>query len=360
VLKVEALTLKEMLPNALKERAVKQERLSALLQAVDDAERVLILPHNDPDPDAVAGALALRHLLTQRLDVKVEIVYKGLIGRAENKALIRYLGQPLRRLTGADLRQMAGGLAAVALVDTQPGAGNNALPLHSPVAIVLDHHPRREATDTAVFADVRTELGATSTMATQYLQAAGIDPPAQLATALFYGIKTDTLGLARGVSSIDVAIYFYLQPRIDVEALVDIEQAQVPPAYFQSLDATLRAARIYGGVVISYVGVMRYPDLVAEMADLLLRLRGTFCVLCMGQYQDDLVLSIRTQGQQLEAGSLAQQIVGKDGAAGGHGNLAGGQVPLDDRAAEALAEQLGQRLLRHIYRTADVPSKALI
>ncbi len=339
---------------------MEQERLKALLQAVADAEHVLILPHNDPDPDAVATALALRHLLTQQLDIKVEIIYKGLIGRAENKALIQYLGRPLRRLTGADLRQLAGGPAAVALVDTQPGAGNNALPPHSPVAIVLDHHPRRKATDTAVFADVRTGLGATSTMATEYLRAADIALSPPLATALFYGIKTDTLGLARGGSSADVAAYFYLQPRIDVEALVDIEQAQVPPAYFQSLDATLRAAHIYGGVVISYVGAMSYPDLVAEMADLLLRLRGTFCVLCMGQYQDDLVLSIRTQGRRLEAGSLAQRIVGEDGAAGGHGNLAGGQVHLDDRPAEALAEQLGQRVLKHIYRTAKVPGKSLI
>jgi nanoRNase/pAp phosphatase (c-di-AMP/oligoRNAs hydrolase) len=349
-----------MLPHTLKERAVEPEQLNALLQAVGDAKHVLILPHNDPDPDAVATALALRHLLTRRLDVKAEIIYKGLIGRAENKALIRYLGKPLRRLTGADLRQLAGGPAAVALVDTQPGAGNNALPPHSPVAIVLDHHPRREATATAVFADVRTNLGATSTMVTEYLRAAGVDPPAQLATALFYGIKTDTLGLARGVSSADVDAYFYLQPRIDVEALVDIEQAQVPPAYFQSLDATLRATHIYGGVAVSYVGTMRYPDLVAEMADLLLRLQGIFCVLCMGQYQDDLVLSIRTQNHRLEAGTLAQQIVGEDGAAGGHGNLAGGQIPLDGRSAKELAQQLGQRLLQHIYRTADVPGKPLI
>jgi len=338
----------------------KSERLDALLQAVRDAKRVLILPHNDPDPDAVATALALRHLLTQRLEAKVEIVYQGLIGRAENKALIRYLGQPLRRLTGADLRQLAGGLAAVALVDTQPGAGNNALPPHSPVAIVLDHHPRREATATAIFADVRTELGATSTMATEYLQTAGIDLSSQLATALFYGIKTDTLGLARGVSSADIAAYFYLQPQIDVEALVDIEQAQVPPAYFQSLDATLRAARIHGGIVVSYIGALSYPDLAAEMADLLLRLRGIFCVLCMGQYQDELVLSLRTQGQQLKAGALAQQIVGEDGAAGGHGNLAGGQVPLDGRSAKELAEQLGQRVLQHVYRTDEVPGKPLI
>jgi nanoRNase/pAp phosphatase (c-di-AMP/oligoRNAs hydrolase) len=80
-----------------------QENLNLLDQAIGDSDRVLILPHNDPDPDAIASAVALRHLLAQRLAVEVNIAYKGIIGRAENKALVRYLGYPLRRLTGSDL-----------------------------------------------------------------------------------------------------------------------------------------------------------------------------------------------------------------------------------------------------------------
>jgi nanoRNase/pAp phosphatase (c-di-AMP/oligoRNAs hydrolase) len=165
-------------------------RLHLLLAAVGDADRLLILPHNDPDPDAIASALALRHLLQETLSLESKIVYRGIIDRAENRALMRYLDQPLQPPTDADLA----GRAPAALVDTQPGAGNNALPARYQVAVVIDHHTWREQTSDAAYFDVRLEAGATSTILTEYLQAAGLDPEPLLATALFYGIKTDTPG----------------------------------------------------------------------------------------------------------------------------------------------------------------------
>ncbi|HXW01543.1 MAG TPA: DHH family phosphoesterase, partial [Anaerolineae bacterium] len=118
-----------------------QERLELLLKAVGDAGNILILPHNDPDPDAIASAVALQYLLAESLQVKASIAYKGIIGRAENKALVRYLGHPLHTLTDADLSRPM----PVALVDTQPSTGNHALPRTRTAAIVIDHHPLREA-----------------------------------------------------------------------------------------------------------------------------------------------------------------------------------------------------------------------
>jgi nanoRNase/pAp phosphatase (c-di-AMP/oligoRNAs hydrolase) len=333
-----------------------QNRLDLLFKAVGDADRVLILPHNDPDPDAIASAVALRHLLAERLGVQGHIVYKGIIGRAENKALVRYLGHPLHRLANSDLRQPV----PIALVDTQPGAGNNALPCGSDAAIVLDHHDWREATAKAKFADVRPELGASSTILAQYLEDADIEPSPQLATALFYGIKTDTMGLGRGASPDDVAAYFDLQPRIDVEALVEIERAQVPVEYFERLVGTLQTARVYDGVVISYAGLMSRPDLAAEMADLLMRLEGTRWVICMGTYRDDLILAVRTRSRRGGAGQLAQEIVGDRGTAGGHGTMAGGQIPLDRDVPEALVQQLSRRALQHLRIAPDVTGRPLI
>ena len=318
-----------------------QRRLDSLLKAVIGADRVLVLPHNDPDPDAIASAVALRHLLAERLGLESRIAYRGIIGQAENRALVRYLGHPLDRLKGSDLRQSL----PVAVVDSQPGTGNNALPPGSPVAVVIDHHTLREATAEAVFADVRPELGATSTLLVQYLQAADLEPPPPLATALFYGIKTDTMGLGRAASPDDVSAYFHLQPRIEVEALVKIEHAQVPAEYFRGLDAALHAARVYDGIVIAFVGVMTRPDMAAEMADLLLRLRGAQWTICMGAYKESLILAVRGRGKQDKAGRLAQVIVGKHGTAGGHGAMAGGQIPLLGEAPERVAEQLGRQAL---------------
>jgi nanoRNase/pAp phosphatase (c-di-AMP/oligoRNAs hydrolase) len=330
-------------------------RLESLRRAVENAASLLILTHNDPDPDAIASAVALKLLLREMMALEGHIVHKGIVGRAENKALVRYLGYPLRLLTEAEVSRSL----PVALIDTQPGAGNNALPSSSDVAIVFDHHPLREETATAQFADVRPEVGATSTILTEYCQGAALDLPPSIATALFYGIKTDTMGLGRGAGQADVAAYFYLQPRIDVQALVNIERAQVSTDYYKGLVSALQSARIYGEVVISDLGEMQRPDLAAEIADLLWRLQGITWVICIGSYEGEIILSVRTRGPR-EAGEFIQGIVSHLGSAGGHGAMAAGQVPVRDQDPDSLSRWLQERALERLGVDPQAPGKRLI
>jgi nanoRNase/pAp phosphatase (c-di-AMP/oligoRNAs hydrolase) len=321
-----------------------QALLERLFETARRAGRLLILPHNDPDPDAIASAVALRHLLEERLGMVSPLVYHGIIGRAENKALVRYLGDPLSLLPGKALEPPV----RLALVDTQPGAGNVALPPGATVTVVIDHHACREETETADYFDVRPDLGSTSAILTSYLRAAGVEPPAPLATALFYGIKTVTMGLSRDTSPADAAAYAYLQPRIDVEALAKIEHAQVPAGYFRCFDAALRAARFHDGLILAFVPSLSYPDLAAEMADVLLRLERAQWVVCMGEYLGVLVLSVRTRGRVPAAEELVRAIVAGEGSAGGHGTMAGGQIPLGLRRADELSRLFGRRALQHL------------
>ena len=333
------------------------DRLDRLLRALDGAGSILIMPHNDPDPDAIAASVALRHLLVERLGISVEVAYQGIIGRAENKALVRYLGNPLQRLpTDPDAR----GSAPVALVDTQPGSGNNALPPDSPATIVIDHHPPRQSAARVAFTDIRPDYGATSTILTEYLQAANIEMAPPLSTALFYGIKTDTDGLGRGASQADVTAYFYLQPMVDVEGLVAIEHAQVPADYFRSFDSALQAARVRDGVVTAYLGPVDYPDLAAEMADLLSRLERSEWVICLGEYKGVIIVSVRTRSPQGGAEHLVQAVVGPGGTAGGHGAMAGAQIPLAGEVPEHLAQRVIQRVLEHLNVPAGTVAYPII
>ncbi len=333
-------------------------QLAPLFQAIGDSREVLILPHNNPDSDAIASAVALKYLLNESLKVEARILYKGIIGRAENKALARYLNHPLHHLNADDLSQDI----PIILIDTQPGRSNNPASTKEKIAVVIDHHdwydPSRQ--DEVTFAEVRPELGATSTILTGYLRAAQLDLSTELATALFYGIKTSTMGLGRNTSPADAEAYYYLQPQIDVEAVATIETARVPSNYFKSFDATLRAARIYDGVVIAYIGAMLYPDLTAEMADLLLRLEESRWVICMGTYEKSFIISVRTRHQNGRAGRFVQAIIGPDGTAGGHGTMAGGQLQLTDHATESLVPQITTRILQYLDLPDDMPGRPLI
>lgn len=330
------------------------KQLKLLLNAVRDLDNLLIVPHNNPDPDAIASALGLQYLLSQTQELSSQVVYKGIIGRAENRALVAYLNGRLSRLRNTHLQEAA----AIALIDTQPGAGNHPLSPDTEIAVVLDHHPWRPETDQVSFYDVRPDVGAAATIVTEYIRAAGLELPSTLATALFYGIKTDTSSLGRNTSQADVDAYLYLQPQIDTVALAGIERAQVPPVYFKSFDAALQAARIYDDVIVAYIGPLTYPDLVAEMADLLLRLENVNWAICSGIFNAQLYIAVRTLEEG--AGKLARSIINGRGTAGGHGTLAGGQIPLDGSEPDKMARELSRKALRHLNKPPDLSGKPLV
>ncbi len=332
------------------------EQLDALLEATSGAERILILTHNDPDPDAISSAVALRYLLVKRQNAQIKIAYRGIIGRAENKALVQYLDHPLQQFTRADLTPPV----AVALVDTQPGAGNSPLRQPTDVTVVIDHHFWHPDTAASRFADVRPDVGATSTILTEYIRSAGADLPVSIATALFYGIKTDTMGLGRSGAKADIEAYAFLVPRSDSRALFEIERAQVPADYFKSLVDTVQATRIYRDVLIAFVGRMKYPDLAAEIADWLLRMEGIQWVICFGAHKENLNIAIRTRNLRGGAVDLALAVVGNNGTAGGHGSMAGGQIYLNGRDPELLAHQINQAVLAYFNISPEETSRSLL
>lgn len=321
-----------------------QLRLESLLEAVQDMSSLVILTHNDPDPDAIASALALQYVIETLTDTAVTIAYGGIVGRAENRALVKYLALEMQLASELDWSAFDG----VALVDSQPGAGNNALPPDRLADIVFDHHqPFREQTSLARHADVRLDIGASSTILAGYILAAGLEIYPELATALFYGIQTDTMGLSRGADDSDRAVFAFLQPLMDVEGLVSIERAQVSREYFKAFAKALEDAEVYDGVVVvAHLGEMHRPDMAAEMSDVLMRLQGAHWVLCSGFYNDMLLLSLRSTQETPGAGVVAQDVVRGIGAAGGHGTVGGGQVPLEGQSLGAVVEEVERRFFQ--------------
>lgn len=327
------------------------------LRAVAGDGPVLILTHNNPDPDALASGKTLAHLFQGAWGISSRLAYSGLVTRAENKAMLQLLTpewQPLEAMPEW------GKYSAIALVDTQPGAGNNILPIDVIPQIVIDHHhPLRSALERVPFADIRIEIGSTVSIVYLYLNAAKIIPDEQLATAIFYGIQTDTRGLTRGSSLLDQEIYFNMLPLIDRDRLVKVEQAGLPREYFRSFVNGLQSARVYRRTVVSYLGKIHRPDFVAELADILIRLENSRAVLCMGYHGGTLYLSMRTASPDYDAGSLIQKVIAGLGRAGGHGMMAGGQVPLIDRSPDEIAVQIERQFLYQMQDTQQSGSPLL-
>ena len=322
-----------------------ENRLDQLLHALTGIQAIVIVLHNDPDPDAIASAVGLRTLL-RYYDVLSEIQYQGRIGRASNRALVEYLDHPMIPLiTQPSLPTI--------YVDTQQGAGNAPLGVEPPALAVFDHHPWRMESARAAFADVRT-IGATATMMTQYLRAANVPILPQLATALYYGIKTDTLDLERMTTRHDVTAYRFLEKLIDLQGLKQIQNAQVSADYFHNAHTALQAARLYDNLLISSLGNMPYPDLAAEMADWLMRFDGADWVVCCGISGDKVYLSVRAHPPRGGADELVRAIVAQRGSGGGHATMAGGQVPLTDDVPHDLMHNLLKNALDYLQITMPV------
>ncbi len=330
------------------------EAIDTLLKVAEGARSALIVTHDDPDPDAIASAMALAYLFEQRLELEAALAYGGIIGRAENKAMVRLLAIEIHPLDQLD----AGEYDVVALVDAQPGAGNVHLPENITPAIVFDHHSAVHSDMAGVpFADLRPGSGATSTILTSYLRAADLAPDGRTATALFYGIKSDTMGLARAAGEDDIEAYLYLLPLADTRVLAQIEQAQVPLAYFRAFERALERTFIYDDVLICNLGPMDWPDLAAEMADFLLRWEGACWIVCMGLFEEMIVISVRTNDLDGDAGLVVQDVVRGLGTGGGHGLMAGGRVPLDGRSPAGVVRKLRNRFLSRLGRNAQARQK---
>jgi nanoRNase/pAp phosphatase (c-di-AMP/oligoRNAs hydrolase) len=294
--------------------------------------RALIATHDNPDPDSLAAALGLRKLLeSQKIDVTIAL--GGIIGRPENRAMVRELKIELVPFERLDLSSYG----AIALVDSQPGTGNNSLPADRKCDIVIDHHPLRATTPADIpWRDIRPEFGATATIVYNYLRESRIPLDKMLATAFLYALKSETRDLGREAGDDEREAYVELMRQADFERLYAITNPKLGREHFVAVDRALRAAVVWGELLAINLGPLDYPDLVAEVADLMLPYEKARWVLCVGQHQGSVYLSMRTDLTTASAGSLIRRVVGARGAAGGHGMVAGGRLFANVRNEEAL------------------------
>jgi nanoRNase/pAp phosphatase (c-di-AMP/oligoRNAs hydrolase) len=315
------------------------------LKTIAQKRKVLILTHNNPDPDAISAGWALGYLLRKKFKAQCQLAYGGLIARAENRVMVRLLNIDIKPLESLNIRDFE----VFALIDTQPRVGNNSLPPHIKASIIIDHHGFRKSSQQAEFVDIRLHYGSSATIATEYLLRAGLPIPKTMATALFYGIRTDTRDLGRHATAVDINAAITLYPKVQLEILSQIEYPDLALDYFIDLDRGLHEAEIYGKVIFCDLGFLRNPDMVALMADFFLRFSQISWSLVMGTNDSVLIFSLRTKRTNRNLGRMAQIVVKGLGTAGGHVRTAGGQVPIQkfpSEKAQKMREVIQKRFLK--------------
>jgi nanoRNase/pAp phosphatase (c-di-AMP/oligoRNAs hydrolase) len=324
--------------------------VSRALAALQGRKAALVYMHDNPDPDALAAALGLGRLLEHELGVTVTLGHGGIVGRAQNRAMVDTLGMPLAPVEQIDPDKFD----LIALVDSQPETGNNSLPPGHRIDVVIDHHPVRPSSARAPWCDIRPDFGATSTIVFEYLRARGITVDIKLATAFFFALRTETRDLGRESTGAERTAYLALVPMVDHGLLYRMSHPKVPRAHFAALDRALRSALVFGELVAVNLGTLNYPDLVAEIADLLLSYEKAHAVLCLGEYHQNVYLSLRTEADNARAGGMMRHIVAQDGAAGGHGTMAGARL-FATVTSESALEATFQEMVRRLLETLGQP-----
>jgi nanoRNase/pAp phosphatase (c-di-AMP/oligoRNAs hydrolase) len=329
-------------------------KLQAFRERILPARSVLIITHDYPDPDCIASAFGVAHLLAF-WEVSSVISFGGFVGRAENRAMIRVLNIPTVPFVLTDLKDYD----RIILVDSFPDGGNVPLPPHTAVDAVFDHHPSDPPPDAPYFHDIRKHFGATSTIITKYLLAAGCPITPKLAIALFYGIKTDTGDMRRENVEEDLECYKLLFDIMDHRLLARIENPDRDEEFFRILHRAVEATYTSGTFGYTYLGNVSTPDFVAEMADLFHSLERLEWMVCSGVFKNHIFFSIRSKTDNT-AGNIAEQIALRmNGNGGGHPRVAAGRIPVEEDAINKTVAEF-EHTIKDLFGVANIQEDKLL
>jgi nanoRNase/pAp phosphatase (c-di-AMP/oligoRNAs hydrolase) len=327
-------------------RSLTRARVQQYQRYFSDADRVLILLHNDPDPDAMASGLALRNILRRTKTTAIIGAVQG-VTRPENLRMANLLDIHVERVTPAGLREYD----RVAMVDVQPHYFGG---LIDRVDLVIDHHPLQPGY-TAIFKDVRPDYGSTSTILTEHLRAVDASISERTATAMLYAIKSDTLFFNRQANRADIDAFSYLYPLADATLIRKMEGAEITR---DRLDYVLKAHQngtLIDQVFCASLGVLPREDFVPYVADFFLQLEHVKWTVVAGVVGDAVVISVRNLGYARNAGDFVRRFFSDVGSAGGHSAMAKAVVPvaafgqkfgeLDVRGLGALLQELMAQFL---------------
>lgn len=319
--------------------AVRAHRVRRLMDRIDG--RLCVFMHDNPDPDAIASAMAVVELAETR-DVSASAYYYGEITHQSNRAFVNLLDLEMNQLDhGAEMPECD----AFALVDHSLPSVNNSLPPDVLPDFIFDHHTPRGPVD-GTYVDLRESVGATSSIMVEYLRQLEIEVGEKLSTALLNGIRTDTRHFTRKVSPLDFDAAGYLWSRVDHDILDRIENPSVSRDTLNTIGEAIANRNVQGPILSACVGRIGERDALAQAAELLLQMEGMDVVLVYGMKDETVFASARARASMpgLDLSAIMRDAFGQIGTAGGHEEMAGAQIPVGVLGSPGGADEIDDRV----------------
>ncbi|MBN2655960.1 MAG: DHH family phosphoesterase [Spirochaetales bacterium] len=293
------------------------ELVELLKQAPDE---VFIQPHNVPDPDAIASSFGLKYLLEIR-GVHAEIVYENEIEKANSSKMLELFNI---RLSLAENVSTLGAEDWTVLVDGQKG-NSNMTDLVTDEVAVIDHH-EWGGDNGYRLTDVRPEVGACSTIITEYFIENDIPIPKAVATALLYGIFMDTDNLTRGVSELDINMFYHLYTHSDIDMITALKGNQISQQDLKDYAKAFDNVEVYGEIGFLYLESGN-DSLLGASSDIVVTIAGVNVVVAYSPREGGIKFSTRSINNNIKANGLIRNILEGIGFGGGHDSMAGGFLP---------------------------------
>src|ERR1043166_1952579 len=324
-------------------RSLTRAKVQQYQRYLSDAERVLILLHNDPDPDALASGLALRNVLHRTKTTAVIGAVQG-VTRPENLRMVNLLDIHVEPVTPEGVKEYD----RLVMVDVQPHYFGGAI---DRADLIIDHHPEQSGY-TSVFKDIRPEYGSTCTILCEHLRAVDVNISERTATAMLYAIKSDTLFFNRQTNRVDIEAFSFLYPLADPTMIRKMEGAEITG---ERLDYVLKAhmsGKMAEQVFSASLGELPREDFIPYVADFFLQLEDVKWTVLPGVVSDTMSISVRNLGYSKNAGEFVRRYFAEIGSAGGHRAMAKAVIPLKafiDKFGELTDEALSVRLQQLVF-----------
>ena len=298
-------------------------KLNELVELLKNApDEVFIQPHNVPDPDAIAASFGLQQLLKTK-GLYTQIVYENEIEKANSSKMLELFDI---QLTLSSEVETLGKEDWTVLVDVQKG-NSNVTDLVTDEVAVIDHHEYM-GNKGYMLEDVRPEVGACSTIITQYYVDNGVEIPRNVATALLYGIFMDTDNLTRGVSELDINMFYHLYSLSDINLITELKGNQISREDLQDYAKAFKTVEVYGQIGFLYLDNGN-DSLLGASSDIVITIAGVNVVVAYSPRPEGIKFSTRSINREIKANDLVRFILEGKGFGGGHDSMAGGFLPMD-------------------------------